>query len=93
MKDRRVILTRSKSRDDENDSPTSNRKKTKKNERDDNSDQRESRRNAPSPDIIDGLQHKKLTAEKSSSRDSSTDSSGNETHDGKFAMCLPLIAL
>ena len=72
VKDRRVILTRSKSKDDENEKPNISKNKNKKKERDKVSEVRESRRNAPSPDIIDGLRHKKI----SSSSESSSSSSG-----------------
>jgi len=75
VKDRRVILTRSKSKDDENEKPSSSKAKAKKKVKQKPNAQ-VSRRNAPSPDIIDGLRHKKLSAEQSSSSESSSSSSG-----------------
>lgn len=71
MKDRRVILTRSKAKDDAIEvSPIQNHQISKDTVRE------LSRRNAPSPDIIDGVKHKQQSRKDSSSSDSEDSGTG-----------------
>jgi len=79
VKDRRVILTRSKSKDDEvEEAPL--KKNSKRPKTAVESTQDLNRRNAPSPDIIDGVMHKQQGGGKrsSTSESESTSSSGTK---------------